>query len=122
MSPPPLSAPSASIPPSPPRPPGVHAIRRYVAIAVCIFFFVVLIACIHQICQRGCCACCKPTVDNADKGPGSAKSNDPYAQGPGNIQMTFQGASGKPDAYLQSGKTGKKGHSKLKDDGYIARP
>jgi hypothetical protein len=74
-------------------------------IAVCVFFVVVYCACIHQICKRGCCG------DKSKK-----KALEEKQPEMSSIQMTY------PDAAPTQGKKGKKGHSKLNDGGYIARP
>lgn len=75
---------------------------KWVAIAVCVFFLLVLAACIHQICKRGCCGGKKELQD----------PNDPKALQMSNIQMT----------YPPPGGNNKKGAQRLNDGGYIARP
>lgn len=97
-------------PPAAPR--GCSTVSRSVAtrrakwtpVAVALFFLLVFVAGIHQLCQRGCCG---------------GKGRQPLDRGerglqPDSIQMTYPEERG--------GVASKKGKKGARDMGYIARP
>lgn len=75
---------------------------KYIAMCVCACFLLVLLACVHQICRRGCCG---------GKGRKEVERQPELSS----IQMTY------PDANAGK-KKGKGASSKMNDGGYIARP
>ena len=72
---------------------------KYISLVIIVFFVLVLFACIHQICQRGCCG-------GKNKSGGDEQFND--------IQMTYPAGG--------AGYTAGKKKSRLNDNGFIARP